>query len=262
MSQDSAFKTIGVATGICLFCSLFVSVAAVKLRPRQIQNQRLDKIQNILLVAGLADEDADPMTLYQDRIKPDLIELSSGQSVGEDQFDAVLNIDNFDIKVLARSNTYSQAIPSSEDIAGIRRKPLHMVVYQRQEGGTMTRLILPIYGKGLWSTLYGFLALEDDLQTVAGITFYEHGETPGLGGEIDNPNWKDSWQGKQAYDDSGNAVIQVIKGQVDPGSPSANRQIDGLSGATLTARGVDNLIQYWLGESGYGPYLKRLREER
>jgi len=262
MSQDSTVKTIGVATGICLFCSLFVSVAAVKLKPRQIQNQQLDKIENILLVAGLADEGADAMTLYQERIKPELIELSTGQSLSEDQFDDTLNIEGFDTKVMSGLADYSLALAGPEDLAGIKRQPLHMVVYQLLQGDAMTRLILPIYGKGLWSTLYGFLALENDLQTVAGITFYEHGETPGLGGEVDNPNWKGSWQGKRAFDAEGNVVISVIKGQVAPNSPDAEQQIDGLSGATLTARGVDNLIQFWLGEKGYGPYLQRLREER
>ncbi len=246
MSQDSAFKTIGVATGICLFCSLFVSVAAVKLRPRQIQNQRLDKIQNILLVAGLADEEGDPESIYNERIEPVYVELATGQTLTEDQYQP----------------EQIEAIAAVQDIAGIKTRPVQAALYRCMDNGTMTRLILPIHGKGLWSTLYGFLALENDLQTVAGITFYEHGETPGLGGEIDNPNWKESWQGKQAFDDSDAVVIQVIKGQVDPGSPGANRQIDGLSGATLTARGVDNIIQYWLSESGYGPTLKRLREER
>jgi Na+-transporting NADH:ubiquinone oxidoreductase subunit C len=124
------------------------------------------------------------------------------------------------------------------------------------------KLILPIYGKGLWSTLYGFLALEKDLKTVSGITFYQHGETPGLGGEVDNPNWKGKWQGKQAFDDSGDVIIKVIKGAVIPGAPDADHQIDGLSGATLTARGVDNLVQFWLGENGYGPYLQQIREDR
>ncbi len=246
MSQDSVTKTIGVATGICLFCSLFVSVAAVKLRPRQVKNQQLDKIQNILQVAGLAGEGGDPEAIYQERIKPVYIELKTGQSLSEDQFQP----------------DQVEFIPGEQDLAGIKIRPLQSVIYQRMDGETMTRLILPIHGKGLWSTLYGFLALEEDLQTVAGITFYEHGETPGLGGEIDNPNWKGSWEGKQAYDESGDVVIKVMKGQVDPGHPDASRQIDGLSGATLTARGVDNLIQYWLGENGYGPYLKRIREER
>ncbi len=246
MSQDSVTKTIGVATGICLFCSLFVSVAAVKLRPRQVKNQRLDRIQNILQVAGLAGEEGDPEALYQERIQPAYIDLKTGQAVSEDQYQP----------------DQVESIPAEQDLAGIKLRPLQSVVYQRIDGQTMARLILPIQGKGVWSTLYGFLALEEDLQTVAGITFYEHAETPGLGGEIDNPNWKSSWAGKRAYDEDGNVVIEVIKGQVDPASSDADRQIDGLSGATLTTRGVDNLIQYWLGENGYGPYLKRLREER
>jgi len=246
MSQDSVTKTIGVATGICLFCSLFVSVAAVKLRPRQLKNQELDRIRNVLQVAGLADEEGDPETIYQERIKPVYVELKTGQTLPEDQF----------------QSAQVEAIPAEQDLAGIKFRALQSVVYQRVDGPTMARLILPIHGKGVWSTLYGFLALEEDLQTVAGITFYEHAETPGLGGEIDNPNWKRIWEGKQAYDDDGNVVIEVIKGQVDPASSNAGRQIDGLSGATLTTRGVDNLIQFWLGENGYGPYLKRLREER
>lgn len=262
MSQDSTIKTIGVATGICLFCSLFVSVAAVKLKPRQLENQRLDKIEGVLLVAGLADEDVDPMRLYDERIKADLIELKSGRSLREDEYDDILDINSFDIKVIVGLDDYTRPLDSEEDIADIKRQPLYMGVYKLMQDGVLTKVILPVYGKGIWSTLYGLLALENDLQSVAGITFYEHGETPGLGGEVDNPNWKGSWQGKKAYDNDGNVVITVIKGQVDPSNPNADRQIDGLSGATLTSRGVDNLIKFWLGDSGYGPYLKRLQEER
>jgi Na+-transporting NADH:ubiquinone oxidoreductase subunit C len=264
MSQDSTAKTVGVATGICLFCSLFVSVAAVKLKPLQVANQKLDKIKNILQVANLADtvEKSEYMALYQERIRPVLIELSSGQAVDESQFDEVLNLETFDIQVFSGLPDYSQALDSETDIAGIRRQPLHMIVYQLLNNGAVEKLILPIYGKGLWSTLYGFLALEKDLQTVSGITFYQHGETPGLGGEVDNPIWKGKWQGKQAFDDNGDIIIKVIKGAVIPGTPDADHQIDGLSGATLTARGVDNLVQFWLGENGYGPYLQQIREDR
>jgi len=262
MSQDSTAKTVGVATGICLFCSLFVSVAAVKLKPLQVANQKLDKVKNILQVANLADTvgKSEYMALYEERIQPVMIELSSGDVVDDSQFDEVLNLDNFDIRVFSGLDDYSQELDSETDIAGIRRQPLNMIVYQLLSNGAVEKLILPIYGKGLWSTLYGFLALEKDLQTVSGITFYQHGETPGLGGEVDNPNWKGSWQGKQAFDDTGNTIIEVIKGKVIPGSPGADHQVDGLSGATLTARGVDNLVQFWLGENGYGPYLKQLRE--
>ena len=264
MSQDSTVKTVGVATGICLFCSLFVSIAAVKLKPLQIKNQKLDKIKNILQVANLADTvgKSEYMALYQERINPVMIELSSGDVLDKTQFDEVLTLDSFDIQVFSRLPDYSQALSSEVDIAGIRRQPLHKIVYQLLDNNAVEKLILPIYGKGLWSTLYGFLAMEKDLKTVSGITFYQHGETPGLGGEVDNPNWKGKWQGKQAFDDTGDVIIEIIKGAVIPGNPDADHQIDGLSGATLTARGVDNLVQFWLGENGYGPYLKQLREDR
>jgi Na+-transporting NADH:ubiquinone oxidoreductase subunit C len=260
MSQDSAFKTIGVSAGICLFCSLFVSVSAVKLAPRQAKNRQIDKIQNILMVGDLYDEDRAVLDIYRSDIEPVMIDLSTGATLTEDQFDETLNIEAFDIKEMAGSQQYGHAISSDQDIAGIKRQPKFMLIYRVMNGGVAEKLILPIFGKGLWSTLYGFLSLEKDLQTVSGITFYEHLETPGLGGEVDNPQWKASWKGKQAFDAEGNCVIEVIKGQVNRDSPSANRQIDGLTGATLTTRGVDNLIQYWLGENGYGPFLKQLRE--
>ena len=122
-------------------------------------------------------------------------------------------------------------------------------------------LILPVYGKGLWSTMYGLLALKRDLRTVAGLTFYQHGETPGLGGEIDNPDWQAKWHGKQALDANGRVIIDVIKGQVDATGADAYHQVDGLAGATLTSKGVENLLHYWLGRDGYGPLLERLRRD-
>jgi len=125
----------------------------------------------------------------------------------------------------------------------------------------LEKIILPVYGKGVWSTMYGFIALNNDLTTVEGFSFYEHGETPGLGGEVDNPAWRRSWVGKKAFDDRGKVAIEVLKGAVDPLSPEAVHQIDGLSGASLTTRGVDKLVRYWLGEHGYGPYLGKLRRE-
>ena len=126
-----------------------------------------------------------------------------------------------------------------------------------KDGDQLKTVILPVYGKGLWSTLYGFIALEADLNTVAGLTFYEHAETPGLGGEIDNPRWKAFWPGKQLRA-NGDLRIEVVKGQVNPDSPDAVHQVDGLSGATITSRGVSNLVRYWIND-GFGPYLDKLK---
>jgi len=129
-------------------------------------------------------------------------------------------------------------------------------VYIAKDNGRITHYIFPVEGKGLWSTMYGFLALSPDFKTVLGMGFYDHGETPGLGGEITNPKWLASFNGKSAYDDNMNPKLQVIKGQADPASESAKYQIDGLSGATLTTKGVDKLISFWLSDEGYLPFVK------
>ena len=110
----------------------------------------------------------------------------------------------------------------------------------------------------MWSTLYGFISVQADGNTVSGITFYEHQETAGLGGEVDNPRWKGLWPGKKIYDENGDVALEVIKGSVVLGSSSADYQVDGLSGATLTSRGVTNLLEYWLGNQAFGPVLKDL----
>ena len=107
----------------------------------------------------------------------------------------------------------------------------------------------------MWCTLYGYISLDSDLNTVKGIEYYDHKETPGLGGEVDNPDWKSDWDGKKVYDSSGKVILYVTKG------PSSEEyEIDGISGATLTSNGVTNMIRYWLGENGYGPVLQKLRE--
>ena len=122
-------------------------------------------------------------------------------------------------------------------------------------------LVLPIEGYGLWSTLYGFLALDADTKTIRGLTYYQHLETPGLGGEVDNPSWKALWPGRVAFDDTGSPVISVIKGRA--GSPQEDPyRVDGLSGATITSRGVTHMLRFWLGEAGFAPYLTRFRESQ
>ncbi|MEX2366075.1 MAG: NADH:ubiquinone reductase (Na(+)-transporting) subunit C, partial [Pseudohongiellaceae bacterium] len=141
----------------------------------------------------------------------------------------------------------------------ISRRARYSIAYLLEdENGNVDRIVLPVHGYGLWSTLYGFIALKGDGNTVTGITFYEHQETPGLGGEVDNPRWKSVWEGKEIYDDDGDVALRVIKGSVDENTGDAVHKVDGLSGATLTSRGVQNLVSFWMGENGFGPVLKQL----
>ena len=254
MSRDSTAKILTVAFLLCVICSILVSAAAVVLSERQESNKAAEKKKNILMAAGLYDED---MSLDEQfsTIQTRIVDLQSGE------FNSDFDVASFDSRVAAREPETRFIIPEGQDLAGIKAHSRYQDVYLVMDGDTLQQVILPVYGKGLWSTMYGFISLDTDMTTVIGFAFYEHGETPGLGGEIDNPNWKKLWPGKRIYDDQGNTRIEVVKGTVDRDSANAIYQVDGLSGATLTARGVGNLLQYWMGQNGYQPLLAKLKRE-
>ncbi len=261
MSADSTKRTIVVALCVCLVCSILVSTAAVGLKGIQNENKRLDKIKNILIAGDLLADGTTVQETYEKQIKGKFIELSNGNVLEEETLQNGVTIETFDVKAMAKDGEYGVAVPAEKDIASVRRVPKYMTVYEVVNNGQVEKYILPVSGFGLWSTLYGFIAINKDLQTVEGLTFYEHGETPGLGGEVDNPRWKAIWKGKHALDGQGNVVLTVIKGAVDPNNPQAKHQIDGLSGSTLTTRGLDNMVKFWLGQDGYGPFFNKLRQE-
>lgn len=259
MRSDSIKKTLIVAVGVCLVCSVFVSTATVVLKDRQDENKKLDKLKNILIAGHLYTNDNQVNQIFSDKIKYSVVDLEKGSELKDTEIPSFATAENFDIKKLSDDKKFGKQINPDLDIAKIRKIPKIMSIYKVVEEGQPVTYILPVYGKGLWSTMWGFLAIKKDFKTVAGITFYEHGETPGLGGEIDNVKWKRSWEGKAAFNEKGEIILEVIKSKVDSSNPKANSQIDGLSGSTLTTRGVDNMIKFWLGENGYGKYIANLR---
>ena len=255
MPRDTIGKTFTVAALLCVVCSVLVSSAAVVLRPTQAVNKLLDKKKNILQAAGVYAEGADIDKLFEN-IEAKVVDLATGEYVEG------IDPEEFDQRSAAKDLTQSMSIPLARDSGGIRRRAKQASVYLVLKRGEVDKVILPVHGKGLWSTLYGFLALDvEDLTTIRNLVYYEHGETPGLGGEVDNPQWKALWNGKQAFDSAGRIAITVLRGQGDPSSASASYQVDGLSGATITSRGVTNMLHYWLSEEGFGPYLARLKSE-
>jgi Na+-transporting NADH:ubiquinone oxidoreductase subunit C len=254
MSRDSTAKVLVVALLLCLVCAVLVSTAAVGLSSRQERNKVEEKRRNILLAAGLYDADR-PIAEQFGKIQPRIVDLHTGEFT--DAFDAA----TFDSRAAARAAETRHPIAADRDLAAIKARSRYMDVYLVMADGRLQQVILPVHGKGLWSTMYGFIALAADLNTVNGFAFYEHGETPGLGGEIDNPAWKAQWPGKKIYDATGQLRIEVLKGTVDPDSARAIHQVDGIAGATLTARGVGNLLRYWLGEDGYRTFLETLQRE-
>ena len=250
-NQDTIQKTLTVALLLCFVCSVIVSTAAVLLRPMQDANKNQDRKKNILLAAGLYQEGIEIDEQFS-VIKARLVDLDTGT------FSLESDISSFDQRKSAKDPSQSMALTSDQDQAKISRRENQALVYIVESKGEFDKIILPVHGYGLWSTLYGFVALESDLNTIAGLGFYEHGETPGLGGEVDNPRWKAFWPGKQVYKE-GTVAIQLIKGVVDPNSIDSSYQVDGLSGATLTSTGITNLLQFWLGQNGFQTFISNFK---
>ena len=255
--QHSAQYNLWFAAAISVTCAVFVSGAAVSLKDRQEINAALDKQRNVLIAAGLA-KDGEKLSRQEieERFAP-IRQVVIDLETGEENPD--IDPATFDYRRAAFDPDTSR--PAPDNPSRVQRLADNALVYQLLDGsGAIQILILPIEGYGLWGTLYGFLALDGaDLNTIRGITYYDHKETPGLGGEVDNPIWKARWNGRLAFDDELNPKITVIKG---PAGPPAEKpyQVDGLSGATITSRGVTNMLHFWLAENGFGPYLNRLRK--
>lgn len=252
--NDSFGKTLWVVLLLCLVCSVVVAGSAVGLKSKQEEQRLLDKQSNILDVAGLLTRGMSPAQIkatFVDRIEPRLVDLNSGRFVPG-------KASEFNLAAALRSDAKSRALSPEEDIAGIRRRSNHAEIYiVRDKHGMVDKIVLPIYGTGLWSIMHAFVALDADGNTVRGLSFYDHGETPGLGGEVQNATWREQWIGKRLFDANGLPAIRIVKGGARRGDING---VDALSGATLTSNGVQNTFNFWLGEHGFGPFLQKVRE--
>jgi Na+-transporting NADH:ubiquinone oxidoreductase subunit C len=257
--KEGLANVLLVAIAVCLVCSIVVSTAAVMLKPQQRLNQELDQKQNILRAAGMLPEgsNVDP----QGRSIEELFSQFEVRAVdlGTGEFTDAVNPQEYDPIKAAKDPQRSRDLSDAEDIATLGRRENISLVYIRETDGEIDKLVIPVRGYGLWGTLFGYLALEGDLETVAGLGFYSQKETPGLGGEVDNPVWKAQWPGVSLYNVSGDPAVRLVKSRSPEGSEAAQYEVDALSGATLTTRGVENLVRFWTGELGFGPFLDNLK---
>lgn len=247
--NNSIKKILTVAFALCVVCSIIVSTAAVALRPMQQTNQELDRKINILRVANLYEGGMDVEAAFRE-VTPRVISLSTGEYT--DQFDP----DTFDGFEVRRDPASSRTLSGERDPAGLSRVENYATVYLVGNPDDPEQVILPIRGQGLWGLMRGFLSIEGDGNTIVGITYFEHSETPGLGAEVNNPRWQAQWEGKQIFSEESELVPDI---RVAKGSGSGDYEVDGLSGATLTANGVNNMLQFWLSPEGFGEYLAKFR---
>ena len=219
----SNFYVISFMAGITIILGFLLSLAATSLKAKQDLNIEIDMKKNILRSLNIPEDQS--QKLSQDDIQKLYNEKITKLNINEN---------------------------------GIKTDDGSLSVYITTDGKQPTGYSIPISGKGLWSTIYGYIALETDGNTVKGITFYQHGETPGLGGELEKDWFTSNFVGKQIYNDEGVLVsIKIVKGKVNPNDINAIHQVDGISGATLTGRGMNKFIAQDLNV--YKPFLDRIR---
>jgi len=230
MNLNSNTYVLGFAVGVCVTVSLALSLTAESLKDIQAAAKEFDRQKNVMIAAGLCTAD-DARTrpeleqLYEQRVEEFVIDTKTGKEPTKDEIAAGAPAKPADV-----GNLKTKA----------ERDQFRVVATTKDETGEVEAYVLPISGRGLWSTLYGYLALDADKNHVRGITFYAHKETPGLGGEVDNPKWQAMWKGKCVLDADGKLIsITVKKGAVDPenGFEKAHA-VDGLAGATITGNGL------------------------
>lgn len=258
--KDSIANTLIVSLTLCIVCSLLVSGAAVALKPLQEKNKTLDRQKNILSASGLGNpaelSNSEVEELFDKRVQRVLVDLDSGETIPDAD-------PGYEPRKAMKDEKLNEAIESPFDIGLAKREKQTWVYQVLGEDGQVEQVVLPIYGMGLWSTLYGYVAVDKDIRTIKGLTYYEHGETPGLGGEVENPNWKAKWVGKQIWSEGNPREDENLMVGVAKGAPPAEKQaymVDGLSGATITSRGVDSMLKYWFSDDGFGPYLRQLAD--
>jgi Na+-transporting NADH:ubiquinone oxidoreductase subunit C len=254
MDNESPAKALIVVTATALVCSVLVTLTAVTLQPIQRAYQDLERNRYIVQISGLVDsadelEDRKLISAFQD-LDARIVDLDRGS------FDADFNPDNFDTRKAAANPEFTEAIPVDQDVARLGRRSRLVTVYLVWDGEDLRRMILPVYGQGMWSSLYGFIALESDLNTIADMTFYEQGETAGIGDRILGPDWLAQWRGRKLYDEQNTLRFRIADGAVRPNSPAAAYEVDALTGATVTTDGVTNLMRYWFGPHGYAIFLE------
>ena len=228
-------------------------MVSVGLRPIQQANVEAERIAQLELVLAALSDIGRAQTIED--LEARLVELASGR------FDDSVDVATYDAELAASRPATSAAIPAELDLAGLKRRALHARVYLvRGSAGEIDMIILPVSGRGYQSTLRAWLVLDGNTRTVRALKFYQHGETPGVGARIEEAEWEAQWRDLPAYDDDGVLRIGVRSHAGGGFGDDAIYQVDGISGATRTAQGVDGMLRFWLGEFGFGPFLQLIRE--
>jgi len=252
LPADGTAKALIVACVVAVVCATFVSTAAVAFRPRQLENrlrERREKLRQI--VARLPGVEELLARAGAGEVEAQIVDLASGLPVPS------IDAASYDPEQAARDPEQRVAIPGDLDVAGLEHRSRYAPVYLVRDRGRVEFVVLPVEGVGYGGPIRGFVALRGDGNTILALSFFEHHETAGLGARMEDPEWRNGWQGKRIRDPEGQLRVGVATGRLE--AADAAYQVDGISGATITGEAVGNLLRYWLGDHGFGPFLRTLR---
>lgn len=247
--KDTVLGTMVFTVTLCLLCSFMLTGTAELLKERKLAKKR-DELKRYVLVAADVDLGGnDFRTIFEKSVTPMLVELDTGVISTDD------NVMNFDDR-MAAINPETSSKPK-KDTAKIKSRADQVRVFKVfDDNGKLTSMVVPIYGKGLWSMIYGFVAVKPDMNTIVNVVIYEHGETPGIGDFLNDPEWTAKFQGKQLFDENGKVALKIVKGGAKEGDIHG---VDAVSGATMTGRGVQRSIKFWFGNEGFQTFFNKLK---
>lgn len=236
MVKNNSYTIIFIII-LCVISSIILTLVSKGFEGKKNFNIELDRKKNVLKAFGfnLNNKNQNSIVkLFDNSIKKIVIDKEGNVFKGENK----------------------------SDIASDKKHNL-LIIYKAIENKQVKGYAIPIDGFGLWSQLLGYYALANDLSTVKGITFYKHGETPGLGGEIESDDFQKNFTNKKIFD-SKNILRPtiVVKGKVDDVITDKSEHIfyvDGISGATMTCDGINQLLKNGLEK--YEPFFRRMRKE-
>ena len=230
MDRNSNIYTFIFAVIMVVVVAAVLAFTATSLKPLQAENVRNEKMQNILSTIGVNVHRKHASTEFDKYIKQQLA-LKPDGTVDE-------SVDAF-------------ALDLKKELKKLHENQSYPIYLAEKDGKTF--YIIPLYGAGLWDAIWGYLALDEDKNTIIGASFDHAGETPGLGAEINQSWYEDQYIGKTIFDDSGNFVsVKAIKG----GAPQGDKHnVDAISGGTITSDGVTNMVEERL--KNYIPFLKK-----
>lgn len=245
MRQSNAYIIL-FSTIVTILVGGLLATASQVLRPAQERSMELDTKRKILSAVMPLKPGDDVLKIYEERITSVIVNNKGEEMARTSRTGDTLFAEDLELGREFRFTPDERALP--------------VFIFHKEGSRDVEAYIFPVYGKGLWDNIWGYIALETDLETIKGARFDHEAETPGLGARITELEVQERFIGKKIYDDVGQFVsVKMLKGERNPSDKIDEFHVDGMSGATLTGKGVNEMIENYFGY--YSAYIEKLKKD-